>query len=62
MPHVFTTSYLTHEPIEQHLQSHYGKDFGHEIFLSPGRSIGLRLVPTVRDLHFAWRAPVHVCF
>src|SRR5204863_1380840 len=24
-------------------------------FLSPGRSIGLRLVPMVRDLHFAWQ-------
>ena len=23
-------------------------------FLSPGRAIGLRLVPTVRDLRFAW--------
>jgi hypothetical protein len=23
--------------------------------VSPGRSIGLRLVPTVRDLHFAWQ-------
>jgi hypothetical protein len=25
------------------------------VWLSPGRSIGLRLVPTVRDLQFAWQ-------
>ena len=31
-------------------------DYGYEgaLFLSPGRSVGLRLVPMVRDLRFAW--------
>jgi hypothetical protein len=53
VPHVFTTSYLTHAPIEQHLRSQ-GAALDRSVFLSPGRSIGLRLVPTVRDLHFAW--------
>ena len=54
VPHVFTTSYLTHAPIEQHLRAHSAGEFERTVFVSPGRSIGLRLVPTVRDLHFAW--------
>jgi hypothetical protein len=54
IPHVFTTSYLTHEPVEAHLRDHgnYGYDGG--LYLSPGRSIGLRMVPTARDLRFLW--------
>ncbi len=53
-PHLFTTSYLTHEPIAQFLQAndHYG--YGGELILSPGRAIGLRLIPMERDLRFAW--------
>jgi len=54
VPHVFTTSYLTHGPIEQHLRATHAADYERSVFLSPGRSIGLRLVPTVRDLQFAW--------
>jgi hypothetical protein len=48
LPHVITTSYLTHEPVAAWLARRDGTE------LSPGRSIGLRLVPTVRDLRFAW--------
>ena len=55
VPHVFTTSYLTHEPIEHFLRGAVGAAFGRTVWVSPGRSIGLRLVPTVRDLHFAWQ-------
>lgn len=52
--HVFTTSYLTHAPIEALLQArgHFG--YGERLLLSGGRSIGLRLVPMERDLRFAW--------
>jgi hypothetical protein len=46
LPHVFTTSYLTHDPIEAAV--------GDQAELSPGRAVGLRLVPMVRDLRFAW--------
>jgi hypothetical protein len=53
VPHVFTTSYLTHAPIERHLRES-DAPLDREVFLSPGRSIGLRFVPTLRDLHFAW--------
>ena len=54
LPHVFTTSYLTHEPISTALARE--KNYGYEgtILLSAGRSIGLRLVPPERDLRFAW--------
>ncbi len=53
VPHIFTTSHLTHAPIEHHLRAR-GAALDRSVFLSPGRSIGLRLVPTVRDLQFAW--------
>ena len=45
VPHIATTSYLTHRQLEQ---------AGLPVILSPGRAIGLRMVPTVRDLRFAW--------
>jgi len=54
VPHIFTTSHLTHAPIQQHLQSLAGDALDRDVWISPGRSIGLRLVPTVRDLRFAW--------
>ncbi len=54
IPHIFTTSYLTHSPTEEFLERQ--KNYGYEgpLFLSPGRAVGLRMVPTVRDLRFAW--------
>jgi hypothetical protein len=54
LPHIFTTSYLTHRPIAEFLarKSNYGYEGA--LYLSPGKSIGLRLVPMVRDLRFAW--------
>jgi len=55
IPHVFTTSYLTHAPIERFLREAAGDALDRTVWLSPGRSIGLRLVPTVRDLQFAWQ-------
>ncbi|MBL9202374.1 MAG: UTP--glucose-1-phosphate uridylyltransferase, partial [Opitutaceae bacterium] len=54
VPHIFTTSHLTHAPTERYLRGQHGAGFDRSVFLSPGKSIGLRLVPTVRDLHFAW--------
>lgn len=54
IPHVFTTSHLTHAPIERMLTDHLPDALQRDVWLSPGRSIGLRLVPTVRDLQFAW--------
>ena len=54
IPHIFTTSYLTHAPTEEFLARQ--KNYGYEgpLFLSPGKSVGLRMIPTVRDLRFVW--------
>jgi hypothetical protein len=54
VPHVVTTSYLTHEPIRKWLESCGNYGYDGPLYLSPGRAIGLRLIPTVRDLRFAW--------
>jgi hypothetical protein len=53
-PHVFTTSYLTHGPIAAYLQAEDNYGYAGPLALSPGRSVGLRLVPMARDLRFAW--------
>ncbi len=54
IPHIFTTSYLTHGPTEEFLARQ--KQYGYEgpLRLSPGKSVGLRMIPTVRDLRFVW--------
>ena len=54
LPHIVTTSYLTHQAIEQHLQAVRNYNYPGPLFLSQGRSIGLRFVPMERDLRFAW--------
>ena len=54
IPHIVSTSYLTHGPIEKHLRLNGNYGHGGPLFLSPGRSIGHRLIPTVRDLVFLW--------
>jgi galactokinase/mevalonate kinase-like predicted kinase len=59
IPHVVTTSYLTHSTIERHLKA--SNNFGHSgpVYLSPGRSIGQRLIPMTRDLAFLWEETSH---
>ncbi|HEX8204347.1 MAG TPA: UTP--glucose-1-phosphate uridylyltransferase, partial [Isosphaeraceae bacterium] len=54
IPHVVTTSFLTHAAIERHLTR--SGQYGHDgpVFLSRGQSIGQRLVPMARDLTFLW--------
>jgi hypothetical protein len=51
IPHVVTTSHLTHDQIAAALARWAKADVS--LTLSPGRSVGLRLVPMTRDLHFA---------
>jgi len=53
-PHIITTGYLTHAPIRETLEREHGYGYPGQVLLSPGRAVGLRLVPTVRDLRFAW--------
>ena len=54
IPHIFTTSYLTHSAIADTLDRERNYGYGGQVLLSPGRSIGLRLIPTTRDLRFQW--------
>jgi UTP--glucose-1-phosphate uridylyltransferase len=54
LPHVFTTGYFSHEATRRFLDEHHGFGYEGPLLLSEGRSIGLRTVPMVRDLRFAW--------
>lgn len=54
LAHVVTTSYLTHEPIAEFLRRKQNYGYAGPLHLSPGRAVGLRLVPMARDLRFAW--------
>ncbi|MCX6017342.1 MAG: UTP--glucose-1-phosphate uridylyltransferase [Chloroflexi bacterium] len=52
IPHILTTSHLTHDAVEQLVRS--AANDGVAAHLSPGRAIGLRMIPTVRDLRFLY--------
>ena len=52
--HLFTTSYLTHQPTRDFLDTVANYNYPGPLYLSPGRSVGQRMIPTVRDLRFAW--------
>jgi hypothetical protein len=54
LPHLFTTSYLTHAATDEFLRRNENYHYPGPLLLSPGRSIGLRLIPMVRDLRFLW--------
>jgi hypothetical protein len=54
LTHVITTSYLTNEPISEYLEREGNYSYPGRLVLSPGRSVGLRLIPMTRDLRFAW--------
>lgn len=52
--HVFTTSYLTHPALSNFLDINKQHFQDNHIYLSEGKVIGLRLIPTERDLRFLW--------
>ena len=54
LPHVFTTSYLTHDAIVHYLERVKYFHYTGSIYLSPAKSIGHRVYPTERDLRFYW--------
>lgn len=54
VPHVITTGYLTHGPIERFLKTHANYGYRGPLYLSRSRSVGLRMIPMTRDLRFAW--------
>jgi hypothetical protein len=57
--HIFTTSYMTHAATEACLSRSAFHGYPGPVMLSPGKSIGLRMIPMVRDLHFAWEEMPH---
>lgn len=59
VPHVFTTGYLTHDPIAAHLKSSDNYQYAGPVYLSRGLSVGLRMIPTIRDLRFFWEETSH---
>lgn len=54
LPHVFTTSYLTHDAIKAALGRAENYGYSGPVHLSEGKVIGLRMIPMVRDLQFEW--------
>lgn len=54
IPHIISTSYLTHAPIERYLSQTANFNYPGPVYLSPGRSLGQRFIPMVRDLVFLW--------
>jgi UDP-N-acetylglucosamine pyrophosphorylase len=59
IPHIFATGYLTHEPIDRFLDSNQRFGYPSKVYLSRGMSVGLRTVPTARDLTFHWLESPH---
>ena len=54
LQHIFTTSYLTHPAIATYISDLKNAKGTKNVFVSPGKVIGLRLIPTERDLRFLW--------
>ena len=54
IPHVLTTSFLTHDAIHEFLEAFDSFGFKGPLYLSRGQSIGLRLIPTERELRYLW--------
>jgi UTP--glucose-1-phosphate uridylyltransferase len=54
LTHIITTSYLTHDPIAGYLDREQNYGYPGHLILSPGQSVGLRMIPMTRDLRFAW--------
>jgi len=54
LPHVITTSHLTDQPIRDYLVANQCFGMGDSVYVSTGKSVGLRMIPMVRDLTFLW--------
>jgi len=52
--HVLTTSHMTNGPLQSYLRRANNHDYNGPLYVSEGKSIGLRLIPTTSDLKFAW--------
>ena len=54
LPHVITTSYMTQEPVKKYLNRVKNHGYSGHIYQSYGTTVGLRLIPTIRDMKFMW--------
>lgn len=54
LPHVITTSFMTDPAIQTYLDRVERHGYKGPIYISKGKSIGLRLIPTVEDLKFSF--------
>ncbi len=54
LPHIITTSYMTHDPIQAFLATEENYRYEGPLILSPGRIVGQRLIPMARDLRYQW--------
>ncbi len=54
LPHIFTTGYISHQATEDFLKREKFYGYDGPVLLSEGRAVGLRMIPTERDLRFAW--------
>jgi UDP-N-acetylglucosamine pyrophosphorylase len=52
--HVFSTSYLTHNPVENKLKNNKNYNYNGKLYVSQGKFIGLRMIPMKRDLRYLW--------
>jgi UDP-N-acetylglucosamine pyrophosphorylase/galactokinase/mevalonate kinase-like predicted kinase len=59
VPHIFTTSYLTHDAIDNYLKRFNYFDYEEQVYLSPAKTIGHRVYPMERDLRFLWEEQLH---
>ena len=61
--HLVTTGHFTHDALARRIaapaDTNTNVDAGVDLLLSPGRQVGLRLVPTERDLRFAFETTPH---
>ncbi|KAG7350936.1 UTP-glucose-1-phosphate uridylyltransferase [Nitzschia inconspicua] len=55
LPHVITTSHMTGSAIHGYLDRVQNHGYEGPVYISPGKTIGLRLVPTADDLKFSWQ-------
>jgi UDP-N-acetylglucosamine pyrophosphorylase len=59
IPHIFTTSYLTHEAVSNFLKRFHYFNYREFIHLSSAKTIGHRVYPMERDLQFSWKEQLH---
>ncbi|KAG7354014.1 UTP-glucose-1-phosphate uridylyltransferase [Nitzschia inconspicua] len=55
LQHVITTSYMTDSAIHGYLDRVQNHGYEGPLYISPGKTIGLRLIPTANDLKFSWQ-------